>query len=79
MLTDSQACEPRPQVFKSFFHSSPMQGVFQLGVRVFVLEAHSSEGEMKINDQGLHLFIYLFIKKRVCFRERAPGQFGEWK
>lgn len=77
MLTDSQACEPRPQVFKALFILPPWGGVFQLGVKVFVLEADSSEGEMKINGRGSHLFIYLFIRKRVCFREGAPGQSGE--
>lgn len=50
-LTRHRACEPRPQVSQP---DSCRGRVFQLGVKVFFLEADA---------QGLHLFIYLFIRR----------------
>lgn len=47
-------------------------------MKELVFEADLFEREVKINVGGLHLFIYLFIRKRV-FREGTPGHSAEGK
>lgn len=60
MLTRHKAYKPRPQVSQSrFFILTLGRGACQPGVKLFVLEADSSEGETQLSEGHIYLFIYL--------------------